>query len=161
MRVLDVEAVDEFETLYAQRERLYRALALTVGNPSLAAEGIDEALARAYERWGRIGRYDNPGAWVFRVALNWCRSAQRKRKREDLWSEPPDRPYRDHEPQPELRRAIGRLPVGMRSVVVARYLLDWSTAETARALGVTPGAVKSRLHRALALLARQLEGPRR
>jgi DNA-directed RNA polymerase specialized sigma24 family protein len=58
----------------------------------------------------------------------------------------------------ELRAAIGRLPVKLRSVVVARYLLDWSTTDTAEALGIPQSTVKTRLKRALARLADELEG---
>jgi RNA polymerase sigma-70 factor (ECF subfamily) len=51
-----------------------------------------------------------------------------------------------------------RLPVKYRTVVVARYLLDWSTQETAAALRIPEGTVKSRLTRALDRLAIDLEG---
>jgi DNA-directed RNA polymerase specialized sigma24 family protein len=48
--------------------------------------------------------------------------------------------------------------VKFRGVVVARYLLDWSTADTAEALGIPEATVKTRLKRALAWLAKDLEG---
>ncbi len=50
---------------------------------------------------------------------------------------------------PALDAALGELDVEQRSVVVLRYLLDWSVAETAAALEIAPGTVKSRLSRAL------------
>ena len=52
--------------------------------------------------------------------------------------------------------ALRRLDVKLRSVVVCRLLLDWSVDETADALRIKPGTVKSRLHRALAMLERSL-----
>lgn len=145
-----------FRRLHTHRDRLYRTLALAVGDASLAAEAVDEAMARAYQRWDTVSSYENPEAWVYRVALNWSRSVFRKRHREDLWSEPPDRLVTDQTNDPELRTAIGRLPVKLRSVVVARYLFDWSTTESAEALGVPEATVKTRLRRALALLAQDL-----
>ena len=51
------------------------------------------------------------------------------------------------------------LPLDQRSVVVLRYYLDWSTEEMAEAMGVAPGTVKSRLHRALRRLERALAVP--
>jgi RNA polymerase sigma-70 factor (ECF subfamily) len=47
--------------------------------------------------------------------------------------------------------------VALRSVVVCRLLLDWSVAETAAAIGVRPGTVQSRLHRALRTLEADLD----
>ena len=57
---------------------------------------------------------------------------------------------------PAIAAAIARLPLDQRSVVVLRYYLDWSTEEVAEALGVAPGTVKSRLHRALRRLESSL-----
>lgn len=149
---------DRFLELHLQRDRLYRAVALAVGDTGMAADAIDEAMTRAYTRWNLIRVYASPEGWVYRVALNVARSAQRKTHREDLWDQPPERMVVDVEPDLEMRSAIGRLPVKFRSVVVARYLLDWSTAATAEALGIPEGTVKTRLRRALARLAKDLEG---
>ncbi|MGI9595855.1 MAG: sigma factor-like helix-turn-helix DNA-binding protein [Acidimicrobiales bacterium] len=52
---------------------------------------------------------------------------------------------------------MARLTVDARAVVVLRYLLEWSTIDTAAALGVAQGTVKSRLARALAELETMLE----
>jgi RNA polymerase sigma-70 factor (ECF subfamily) len=93
--------------------------------------------------------------------MNVARSALRKKRREDLWEKPPEETVLDPRPDLELRAAIGRLPVKFRSVVIARYLLDWSTADTAEALGIPEGTVKTRLTRALARLAKDLEGEER
>jgi len=49
--------------------------------------------------------------------------------------------------------AIDRLPDRLRVTVICRYFLDLSEAETAGALRVRPGTVKSRLHEARRLLA--------
>jgi RNA polymerase sigma factor (sigma-70 family) len=147
-----------FRELHAQRDRLYRAVALVVGDAGLAADAIDEAMTRAYTRWDRIEAYTSPEGWVYRVAVNVARSALRKKRREDLWEQPPERTVVDLPPDLELRAAIGRLPVKFRGVVIARYLLDWSTADTAEALGIPEGTVKTRLKRALARLAKDLEG---
>jgi RNA polymerase sigma factor (sigma-70 family) len=51
-----------------------------------------------------------------------------------------------------LQRALLELPVGQRTVLVLRYFEDWTEAETARAMGVSVGTVKSQAHRALAAL---------
>jgi RNA polymerase sigma-70 factor (ECF subfamily) len=58
--------------------------------------------------------------------------------------------------EPTVARALASLNVDQRAVVVCRYLLDWSVAETAQALGVRPGTVQSRLHRATQHLQHRL-----
>jgi RNA polymerase sigma-70 factor (ECF subfamily) len=52
----------------------------------------------------------------------------------------------------ELLASVRRLGVPLREVVICRYLLELSESETAVALGIPPGTVKSRLHRALTIL---------
>jgi RNA polymerase sigma-70 factor (ECF subfamily) len=167
VRVLLVEGVseaeasvssDRFRDLLESRDRLYRAVAMVVGDVGLAADAVDEAMARAYASWDRIGHYSSPEGWAYRVALNWARSVLRRRRQEDLWDQPPDGSVVEIPPDVELRSAVARLPAKFRTVVVARYYLDWSTSDTAEALDIPQGTVKTRSKRALARLAKDLEG---
>jgi DNA-directed RNA polymerase specialized sigma24 family protein len=74
---------DSFESFYAASvDRVYRALAVTLGDAHLAREATDEAMARAFVRWGQVAGCDNSGGWVFRVGLNWATSWRRKVRRE-------------------------------------------------------------------------------
>lgn len=132
-------------------EQVARGLAATIGDRALAAEATDEAMARAYERWDTVGRYDFPAGWVYRVGLNWSRSHHRRLAR--------SLPLRRTEhaelgvvTDPAVREALLGLNVRLRAVVVCRILLDWSVDETAAALHIAPGTVKSRLSRALTIL---------
>lgn len=148
-----------FEAFYRQnRQHLFRALALTLGDRDLAAEAADEAMARAYQHWRSVQGFDNQAGWTYRVALNWARSRLRKRKREVLADKLPEAATEIHFTDPDLDRAVKALPVDSRAVVVLRHYMDWSTDEVARALGIRPGTVKSRLHRAMAELRTQLDG---
>src|SRR6187551_2806104 len=64
-----------FDAFYrAEVDRLYRALAVTLGDHHVAREAVDEAMVRACVRWRTVGGYDRPGGWVYRVGLNWARS---------------------------------------------------------------------------------------
>ena len=142
-----------FDGFYrAHRDRLCRALDLTVRDSDLATEAIDEAMARAAQRWEVIGGYDAPEGWVYRVALNWARSVFRRRRPlpwrgEALWDTLPD---------PDVSRAVANLPLKLRIVIVARFYLDWSVSEIAEGLEIPSGTVKSRIHRALASLESDL-----
>ena len=138
------------------RDRTARALALTLNDGALAAEAVDEAMVRAYQRWDKIAAYDEPAGWVYRVALNWATSILRRRR-----SAPDpmiERGPADIEPvaEPDVARALAELGVRQRAVVVCRFYLGFSEAETASALGIRPGTAKSRLHRALQHLETRL-----
>jgi RNA polymerase sigma-70 factor (ECF subfamily) len=147
---------DDFWT--AERVRLTRALAMTIGDVDLATEAVDEAMARAFQRWPRVGGLENPAAWVYRIGLNWTRSFHRRRRRTPpLWLTQPASASDDYGLDPSIDAAMAALPDAQRSVVVCRLLLGWSEDQTATALGVRPGTVKSRLSRALAVLARTLD----
>lgn len=151
--------VPDFAAFYRDhRDSIAKALALTLRDPELAADATDEAMTRAVQRWSKVGTYANPQGWVYRVGLNWARSWLRRRKRER------DRPIsfgpatgaldvRDI----ALGDAIEGLSVDHRAVVICRYFLDWSVAQTADALKVPEGTVKSRLTRALDHLRTTLE----
>jgi DNA-directed RNA polymerase specialized sigma24 family protein len=151
---------DSFESFYAAAvDRVYRALAVTLGDVHLAREATDEAMARAYVRWGQVARIDNPGGWVFRVGLNWATSWRRKLRRERALPETdrglPAVTMSDPDGTGALA-ALTLLPVDARAVVVCRVLFGLSTAETAAVLHVAEGTVRSRLSRALTVLRREL-----
>lgn len=155
--VTAVRLDQDFHDFYRdEADGLYRALALALGDADLAQEAVNEGMARAYQRWGKIERYDNPAGWVYRVGLNWGRSRLRKMTNEVLTtSMQPGEVV--HHIDPDLQEALARLSIDARAVVVLRYLLGWSTADTAAALKIAEGTVKSRLARSLADLETMLE----
>jgi len=156
----DLLAVEAgFEDFYsAAHDRIRRALALTLRNDELARDATAEAMARAYQKWRTVSTYRNPSGWVYRVGLNWANSRLRKRRREVTTAVDPERPQLDpNVAEPKLTAALASLPIEQRSVVVLRYYLDWSEAQTAAALAIPAGTVKSRLSRALDTLADILE----
>ena len=156
----DAVVVARFDDFYvAHRDEMARALGLALRDAALGAEAADEAFARACQRWGSVSTYSNPQGWVYRVGLNWARSwlrrVQRERERRPLLAQPhaiEDRP-RDL----DLEHALESLNDAHRAVIVARFYLDWSVAETATALGIASGTVKSRLSRGLEQLRAVLE----
>lgn len=150
------DAGRDFEAFYARtRPDIARALALALGDPDLATEATDEALARAYERWPLVSRLDRPEGWVYRVAMNWALSVLRRRRRSDHRLYDPSHPTVAIA-DPDLHAAIGELDVKHRTVIVCRHLLGWSVADTAAALRVREGTVKSRLSRATQILQSRL-----
>ena len=149
----------DFDTFYAaNRDQIARGLSLSLRNPDLGAEAADEAFVRACQRWAEVSTFTNPQGWVYRVAMNWARSwlrrARREREKRPMLVEAEF--AEDQIVDVDLERALERLAPNHRTVVVARFFMEWSVEETAEALGIRPGTVKSRLSRALNQLAGEL-----
>jgi len=149
-----------FETFYrSERLSVLRAVVYALDDKDLAVECVDEALTRAYERWDSVSRMDNPTGWVFRVAVNFGHNRRRRGRLESVNAPPapPTVPDIEGVSDPALARALARLSVEHRTVVVLRFHLDWSIEQVAGALGISHGTVKSRLHRGLRRLESLLE----
>lgn len=149
------------EALFRQSYRsIVQSLALAGGDLAAAEDATQEAFAQAWVRWNRISRYDNPGAWVRRVAINRLRNAHRsslrgqaamQRLTRDATSVQPG------EPEPDLVIALQRLPYRQRLCAVLYYVDDLNTAEIAQAIGVSQGSVSQHLNRARTALRAYLE----
>ena len=153
-------APDERSFYEAEAASIHRALRATIANPVTAGEAVDEAMARAYERWAVVGTYDAPAGWVYRTALNWSISWWRKHRREQALPTGDAGGGTTGEIDPEgalALDALHRLPLDQRAVVVCRVLLDLDTRATAAALAIAEGTVKSRLSRGLDALRATLE----
>jgi RNA polymerase sigma-70 factor (ECF subfamily) len=146
-----------FDDFYRRaRPSIGRALALALGDLDLAVDATDEALARAYERWSKVSALERPEGWVYRVGLNWATSVLRRRRNHHrLYAAlPVEAPVIT---DPAVHASIAELDIAHRSVVVCRHLLGWSVGETAAALRIREGTVKSRLHRANRILQARLQ----
>ncbi len=149
----------EFAQCYAARFGTIAAhIAVYLGSAEEAQEVTQEAFTRAWARWDRIARYDDPGAWVRRVAWNLATSRLR-RARIALRHWRTQRPEPIAGPGPDrvaLRRALAGLPANQRRAVVLHYLADLPVAEIAALCGAREGAVRTWLYRARLTLASQL-----
>jgi RNA polymerase sigma-70 factor (sigma-E family) len=126
------------------------------GDAGHAEDLAQAAFARAYASWGRVSRAGDPDAYVRRIVINANRSSLRRRRvTEELRADLADTLAVHHQAPPEdgaLLAALSRLGPRQRAVVVLRYWLDLSEAETAAALNCSVGTVKSQASRALATL---------
>lgn len=138
-----------------------KALAITLANQQLGAEAADEAMARAFAKWHSVSTFANPAGWAYKVGLNWARSWHRTAARRSAILQRFSR-AEEAEALPatadlDLRAALINLDEKYRSVVVCRYLMDWNNKDTAEALGLREGTVKSRLSKGLELLRSELD----
>lgn len=156
---MDDPRLADFSEFYAAHfHSLTVQLFAHTGDLTEAQDVVQEAFTRALARWTRLASYDDPAAWVRRVAWNLATSRWRRvrtavafarRQREEVVPGPsPDRVA--------LVEALARLPERQRRAVVLHYLADLPVGMIATELGVAEGTVKSWLHRARTTLAEQL-----
>jgi RNA polymerase sigma-70 factor (ECF subfamily) len=131
------------------------------GDRQEAQDVVQEAFCRALARWGSVARYDDPVAWIRRVAWNLALSKWRRTRtalaflhRQRLEEPRLDGP--DGE-RVALVAALATLPPAQRRAVVLHYLADLTVAEIADREGVPAGTVKSWLHRGRTALAGKLQ----
>jgi RNA polymerase sigma-70 factor (ECF subfamily) len=149
----------EFSECYAVH---FHSLAVQLfahtGDAAEAQDVVQEAFCKALARWHQVATYDDPAAWVRRVAWNLATSRRRRvRTAMAFASQHRDEPVAG--PTPDrlaIVAAIAQLPEHQRRAVVLHYIADLTVSAIAAELDVPEGTVKSWLSRARAILARQL-----
>ncbi|MER8068425.1 SigE family RNA polymerase sigma factor [Streptomyces sp. NPDC094034] len=150
------------EYVRTRQEALLRSARRLVPDPVDAQDLLQTALARTFGRWDGIADKSLADAYLRRVMINTRTEWWRARKLEEVPTEQlPDASIDDGTEQRAdralLMDILGVLAPKQRSVVVLRHWEQMSTEETAAALGMSAGTVKSTLHRALARLRQELE----
>ncbi len=146
------------EDLYRRcRPGLLRLAHLLTGSATLAEDVVHDAFV-GFARQRRA--VDDPAAYLRRSVVNTAMNVHRRANRErvHLRSVAPAEPVAAPEPAglDETWELVKALPPRQRAVLVLRYYLDLSEADTARVLGCRPGTVKSAAARALAKLKEEL-----
>jgi len=171
---------EAFEQLV--RENTGRMLSVArryLRNEEDARDAVQEAFTSAFRAIGSFEGGSRLSTWLHRIVVNACLMRLRTRRRkpeesiEDLlpdfledghmadptpgWRAPADELLESGENRLVVREAIARLPETFRTVLLLRDIEGFDTATAARELGISPGAVKTRLHRARLALRGQLE----
>src|SRR5262245_52013079 len=108
---------DEVEVLFREHyASLVRGLTLAAGSPEAAADAVQDAFVQLHRHWRKVSAYDEPVAWLRRVAVNRVRDQRRGLRRRDA--------------------AVGRLRV-LSSDAAAEVDLD-ATADLRDAVGALP-----------------------
>jgi RNA polymerase sigma factor (sigma-70 family) len=165
---------DAFAELAARHQRMLLAVcARGLGDASLADDAAQEALLHAFLGLDGLRQPARFGSWLAGIGLNVCRrwlrahrgatlsldsllGGQRVREPIDSLAVDPAAAAEDFELATRVRLAVHGLPPGQRRAVVLFYLNALTHAETAAALGIPVGAVKTRLHKARANLRHDL-----
>jgi RNA polymerase sigma-70 factor, ECF subfamily len=152
------DAADFAEFYAATFHPLCVQLYAHTGDLAEAQDVVQEAFCRALPRWNTLSKYDDPAAWVRKVAWNLATSRWRRLKRymEIVRSRELDLVEASARDRVDLMAALAVLPPRQRQAVVLHYLADASIAEIAQLTGAAEGTVKSWLHRARITLAGRL-----
>ena len=169
-----------FEELVSRYESVIMNMAYRLlGNRSDAADVCQEVFVLLIRKLGSFRGEAKFSTWLYRVSLNACPAHARRSRRHISISESPgddlpdieqrladdgfDSPERSMERadiQKTVREAIARLPYKFKEVIYLHDINGYNYKEVAEILGISLGTVKSRLNRARAKLANELEGYR-
>ncbi|MFD6907205.1 SigE family RNA polymerase sigma factor [Streptomyces sp. NPDC060077] len=161
--VVDDDASVEFHAFFERHyAELSRLAHLLTGEADTADDLAADALLALWHRWDRVRAADHPAAYARGVVANLARtrirSAVRERRRVALFWSP--REERAENPDVagvvDVREALRRLPFRKRACVVLRHAFDLSEKDTALALGISVGTVKSQTSKGMTELQRLL-----
>jgi RNA polymerase sigma-70 factor, ECF subfamily len=164
-----------FRTIMQRHNRrLYRMARAVLLNDSEAEDVVQESYVRAFINLDQFRGESSLATWLSRIVLNEALGRLRRRRPiVDLgtienWPASqitpfpapqldPERTVAQREIQSLVEQAIDDLPAAFRIVLVARIIEDMSVEETAELFGLRAETVKTRLHRARALLREPLK----
>ena len=155
------ELAPSFEHFYAVTvRRLFTALCLVTGDRHEAEEITQEAFVRVFERWDRVGEFDDPTGYLFRVSMNVFRGRYRRASlavRRALFLAPK---ASDDLAVVDTHDAVVRLLRGLdpkqRAAVVLTAILDYPAEEAGELLGIGASSVRSLTTRARAQMKRKV-----
>lgn len=151
--------MDFVEFASARTRQLFRTACLLTGDWHLAEDLVQETLGKLYVSWRRISRMESPAAYANTVLVNTFLSHRRLRRaseRPSAWLPETAGTAEDTALRVALLDGLALLPARDRAVLVLRYWEDRSVEETADALDLSVGTVRTQAHRALQRLRAQL-----
>jgi len=164
-------SVDAYEEIVQRYQQLaFRTAYVITRSAAEAEEAAQDAFVKAYRALGSFRTGAEPRPWLLRIvaneARNRVRSAGRRQRLELRLAEgfrqgdaapSPEAAAVDADERRRLISMVNELEKNDRLIVASRYFLELSGEETAAALGIPEGTVKSRLSRALSRLRERFE----
>jgi len=155
--------VDAFESLFRQHQgEVYRWILRIVRDPAIAEDATVETFWRIHRAHARFDPSRSFEAWARRIATNAALDHLKSTRPEtELPHDLPQPPLPDPGISQELRektaQAFGRLPPKLRIAATLAVIEERPYQEIAEALGISAGAVKLRVFRAVRLLRKDLK----
>jgi len=154
--VVERSRADFDDAFRAEYPGIVRVVAPIVGSVPDAEGLVQDAFVKAFARWGRISRYDRPGAWIQRVAIRDAVRFSRRGSGPATTATANADPVAGVADQIDLQRALLTLSGRQRACIVLHHLADWPVSDVADALGCAEATVRVHLHRGRQALATTL-----
>jgi RNA polymerase sigma-70 factor (ECF subfamily) len=151
------------------QEAVFRLAYLLLGEADEAQDVAQEAFIRALHALDRFDPDRPLRPWLLRIAANLARNRRRAagryvaalkrwlQREPELIGPGPQETHAQQQEAQTLWQAVRRLGQADQEIIYLRYFMELSVAETAEAIGVAPGTVKSRLSRAMERLRQVIE----
>ncbi len=169
-----------FDNIYAQyKSAVYSYICYLTKNTDEAEDLFQETWLRVARNMGKINTLQNVKAWIFTVATNLYRDTIRKKKirqetwrmrniytmesteeRGGSWKSDPEEKVTVSETAKTILKALEKIPEKLQKIFVLKEMEGFSYHEIAQILKVPVGTTKSRFHRAIKLLRRELASSR-
>jgi RNA polymerase sigma-70 factor (ECF subfamily) len=160
------------------QSQIYNLSLRMLGDPQEAEDVLQETFLNAYKALPGFEGRSSLSTWLYRIASNASLMRLRKKQPDTVpvdepltldagdsvprqlvdWSNLPEDDLLSNESRHMMDEAVSELPEPLRIVFILRDLEGLSTAETGEVLGLSEGAVKTRLHRARLKLRERLSG---
>lgn len=148
----------------AFQHKIFQLAYAMLGERSRAEDAAQETLLRIWKALPQFRGGSSVSTWIYTIVRNYCLTAiQRSGQKRTVSLEEPgvraaaEAPGRvSQAPLPDVERMVAELPDECRSAVMLYYMQEKSYEETARALGIPMGTLKTRLHRARRLLTEKV-----
>ena len=137
----------DFRTFFEdEHRRLLKTLYFVTGDRNDAADLMQDAFVKLWERWDRIEEVDDPVAYLYRVALNATRMRSRALRRAALrplsFTATVD-PFEEVELREDVGSMLRALTPRQRAAIVLVDLFDYDSPEAGRILGIRPSTVRA------------------
>jgi RNA polymerase sigma factor (sigma-70 family) len=158
----EAEAPLDFAAFFAEEHRgLFKALYFVTGNRADAAELMQDAFLKLWERWDLVDRIDDPTAYLFRVAMNGSRMRARAARRAGRRLVPVGRD-RDRSTRSSSARTSGSScstwAPRQRAALLLLDMYGYGSEEAARIMGIRPSTVRALATQGRAVLRRTSGG---
>lgn len=179
LRARDERAFNELVELY--QDRVYRLMFRMLGRREEAEDMAQEVFVQVFKAIDQFRADSKLGTWIYRIAVNLCKNRNKYLSRRHAASEdelepvaertsldqarglttseaaPPDQVVQGYQLEAIVKRCITELDDEFREVLVLRDVEDLAYDEIVEITGLPEGTVKSRLHRARAMLKEKVE----
>ncbi|MBQ8860316.1 MAG: RNA polymerase sigma factor [Ruminococcus sp.] len=144
-------------TIHTYGDMLFRICLITLGSSSDAEDAVQETFIKYFHKKPEFRNEEHRKAWLITVATNRCKDVLRYQKRHQAINIDDIKSFVSADTDSSILEALLTLPEKFKTVLILRYIEDYSIKEISTFIGRTPSAVKMRLQKGRKLLKEKYE----